>query len=76
MVAVILTDPPDTTSLSDPSGIKEVSERGLGRRGFTMDFTAQLDVDVVALEAEDINLTSRGRDDKERRTRSRNKRDF
>ena len=26
--------------------------------------------------AEDINLTSRGRDDKERRTRSRNKRDF
>jgi hypothetical protein len=25
---------------------------------------------------EDINLTSRGRDDKERRTRSRNKRDF
>ena len=53
LVAVILTDPPDTTSLSDPSGIKEVSERGLGRRGFTMDFTAQLDVDVVALEAED-----------------------
>ena len=26
--------------------------------------------------AEDINLTSRGRDDKERRTRNRSKRDF
>jgi hypothetical protein len=30
-----------------------MSERGSGRWGITMEFTAQLDVDVVALEAED-----------------------